>query len=92
MAQNDRHKSDRELIEEMADRARRTETRVTKIANHIGVDAGGAKPRYEAAGNLIRVTSPKTALDEIIAAVPHGSQVGISLYCGNDFLGTIALA
>jgi hypothetical protein len=38
---------DRKLLEEIADRARRTETRVTKVANHLGIDAGGEKPTWD---------------------------------------------
>lgn len=89
---HDDPKTDRQLLEELTDRARRTETRVTKIANHMEIDAGGEKPRYDSVGNLIRVPTRKVSLDDILAAVPHGSQVGISLYCGDDFLGTIAIS
>jgi hypothetical protein len=80
-----------ELLGEVADRARRTETRVTKIANHLEVDAGGEKPRFHSAGNFIKVPSRKVSLEDILAAIPRGQETAISLYCGDDFLGSIAL-
>jgi hypothetical protein len=81
-------KTDRELLTELADRARRTETRVTKIANHLGVDAGGEKPRLR--GNVLHVPSLKTSLEDIVAAI--GSHSGpVSVHCGDDYLATVGV-
>src|SRR6184192_2133157 len=58
-ADSEHNKSDRELLKESVQRARRTETRVTMIVEHLGLNAGGEKPRFHAAGNLIQVPSRK---------------------------------
>jgi hypothetical protein len=79
---------DRKLLNEIADRARRTETRVTKIANHMGIDAGGEKPKLS--GNTLYVPTVKTSLEDIVVAI--GSYSGpISVYCGEDYMVTIAV-
>lgn len=76
------------LLREIADRARRTETRVTKIANHIGVDAGGEKPKLR--GNTLYVPSLKTSLEDIVTAI--GGYTGtVSVYCGDDYLATVGI-
>lgn len=81
-------KSDRQLIEETAQRARRIETRVTQIANHIGVDHGGSKP--ELRGNTLYVPSLKTSLEDIITAI--GGHTGpVSVCCGNDYAATVGV-
>jgi hypothetical protein len=80
------NEGDRKLLNEIADRARRTETRVTKVANHLGIDAGGEKPSI--CGSELRVPTIKTSLEDIIAAI--GNFDGpITIRCGDDYLGTI---
>lgn len=81
-------KSDRELLLEIADRARRTETRVTKVANHLGVDAGGEKPKLR--GNVLQVPSLRVSLEDIVTAI--GDHTGpVSVHCGDDYLATVGL-
>lgn len=77
-----------DLIQEIADRARRTETRVTKIANHIGVDAGGEMPVLTADRTRILVPSRKTTIDDVLLVAPAGMSVDV--YCGNDYLFTLS--
>jgi hypothetical protein len=74
---------DRRLIGEIADRARRIETRVTKVANHLGIDAGGEKP-YLMDG-VMYVPSMKVSLQDIVEAM-GATDVPIPLYCGADFV------
>lgn len=89
MARNDSEKSktDRELLEEIAQRSRRTETRVTVVANHIGADVG-TKP--ELRGSRLCVPSPKITLADIVAAL-DGHTGLFSVYCGDDYLAQVAL-
>lgn len=87
MARGDDEKTDRQLLEEIADRARRTETRVTKVANHIGVDAGGEKPRI--VGVELRIPTIKTSLEDILEAI-RGSSQPVTIRCGDDYLGCIS--
>jgi hypothetical protein len=76
-------KTDRQLLEELAQRARRTETRTTKIANHLGIDAGGEKP-YVSDG-VMYVPSLKVSLQEVVDAIGN-IDVPIPVYCGGDFI------
>lgn len=74
----------RDLIQEIADRARRTETRVTKIANHVGVDAGGEMPTLSPDRKRILVPSRRVALEDVLQVAPAGETVEV--YCGGDFM------
>lgn len=78
-------------IREIRDRVRRTETRVTKVANHLGVDAGNEKPVLKVKLRELHITSRKCTLDELLAAVPAAerSGEGIDVYCGNDYIATV---
>jgi hypothetical protein len=86
MARDSEHrKTDRQLMEETAQRARRIETRVTMIANHLGIDAGAERPVLR--GNTLYVNSLKTSLEDIVTAI--GSYSGqVSVYCGEDYVLT----
>lgn len=82
------------LVREIADRARRTETRVTKVANHLGVDAGGDKPYIR--GNTLYVPSLKTSLEDIVATIKgtnefklEGEVRPFSVQCGEDYIATV---
>lgn len=83
---------DRALLQEIVDRSRRTETRVTKIANHIGVSAGEEKPRYEAAKRRVHITSRRSAIDDVMAVVPLEDRCpkGVDVFCGADYLMSLA--
>lgn len=78
----------RELLQEIADRARRTETRVTKVANHLGVDAGGEMPILSDDRSRIFVPSRKASIDDIMLVAPAAATVDV--YCGDDYLFTLS--
>lgn len=78
----------KELLQEIADRARRTETRVTKVANHLGVEAGGEKPVCQ--GGRLYIPSRRVSLEDIIAAIPRNPEGSVSVYCGDDYIVTVA--
>jgi hypothetical protein len=82
---------DRKLLNEIADRARRTETRVTKIANHMGIDAGGEKPSFNPVTHTLTVPSRRTSLEDIIAAVPTMHQNMVRVVCGDDYMLTFSV-
>jgi hypothetical protein len=85
---------DRKLLEEIADRARRTETRVTKVANHLGIDAGGDKPTWDNARGRVNVPTRKVSLDDMLGAVPLAARqvlTDIKVYCGEDYLLTFTV-
>ncbi len=75
------------ILNELVERARRTETRVTKVANHLGVEAGGTKSRVD--GGRIIVPSRHTTLEDILKAAPSNDRYEV--YCGNDYLMTVNL-
>lgn len=82
------HKTDRQLLEEIAQRARRTETRVTKIAKSMGIDGGNDKPHIR--DNTLYVPSPKTALEDILAVLrTYDGMAPVAVCCGNTYLATI---
>lgn len=76
-------KSDRELLEEMSARARRLETKTTKIANYLGVDVDAEKPHIM--DGVVYVSTLKVSLQDVVEAI--GDTTGpIPLYCGEDFI------
>lgn len=58
-----------QMTQEMLDRFRRVETKVTKIANHLGIDAGVEIPAWE--NGKITVTSIKCSLQEMLSVIPQ---------------------
>lgn len=84
--------SEAELLQEIADRARRTETRLTKLALHMGVDAGGEKPQLTKGGTRLQVPTRKVSLDDMMAAVPafRRNDHGIDVYYGDDYVCTLS--
>lgn len=82
-------KTDRQLLEEIAQRARRTETRVTKVTEKLGIDAGNDKPVWDNVHGRVNVPSRKVSLDEMLGAVPLAARQildNIPVYCGEDYL------
>lgn len=81
---------DDEALREMLDRARRTETKVTKIAEHIGVDSGVTRPVFK--HGRLYVTSRKTTLDDVIGAIPSNQRdQEVDVMCGDDLLMVVVL-
>ena len=75
----------RELIDEIAGRSRRMETKVTKIANHLGVDAGGARPVWVSPGR-IEIPSRDCSLQQCLAAVPHPWTEDVTIWIKDDYV------
>jgi hypothetical protein len=89
---NDRtaSKTDRELLEEVAGRCRRLETKTTMVANHLGIDAGEIKPMLDREKRILWVKTIKTSLEDIINAI--GDFEGpVSVYCGEEYLATVGV-
>jgi hypothetical protein len=84
-------KSDRQLLEESLQRARRIETRVTMIANHLGVDAGGEKPTYDPVRRVVQVKTPKVSLEDVLAAI-EDDVVMVQVFCGDQFVASVCPA
>jgi hypothetical protein len=87
---NDRtaSKSDRELLEEVAGRCRRMETKTTMVANHLGIDAGETKPELNREKRILWVKTPKTSLEDIVNAL--GDFEGpVAVRVGETYLATV---
>lgn len=84
-------KSDRQLLEEIAGRARRTETKATIIADHLGLDATGQKPVYDKVKRVVWVKTAKISLEEIMEAVEN-EVVMVQVFCGEKFLASVCPA
>lgn len=81
-------KSDRALLKESVQRARRTETRVTMIADHLGLDTGGNKPVYDPVRRVVQVRTPKVSLQDILEAIEDDVAM-VQVFCGNEHLASI---
>lgn len=80
--------SDTQMIKELLDRVKRTETKVTKVALHFGVDAGQERPFVQ--GDTIIVPNAKTTLEEVIMAIPPDDVEPFRIYRGDVFIGTFS--
>lgn len=81
-------KSDRELIEETAKRARRIETKVTVIAEELGVGNLGNKPVYDPVLRTVQIKTPKTSLEDILAAIEDDT-VMVQIVCHSEYLASV---
>lgn len=84
-------KSDRVLIEEIAARARRTETKVTMMSEHFGLETGADKPVFNRETGTLTLTSRRVTLAEIMAAVPSDHRGGYRIYVKDDWMMTVLL-
>ena len=68
-------------------RVRRIETRLTRVANHLNIDVGGAKPRWDANHKRIVVESSNCSLIDLFKSVPlHIKDTElIPIYIGEQF-------
>jgi hypothetical protein len=75
--------------DEVLERVRRIETRLTKLLNHLGINPGAEKPQWED-GGVIRLPSRKTPLDTILDTVPPGyGREEFDLFIGTDYIATM---
>jgi GTP cyclohydrolase III len=90
--ESDDSKTDRQLLLEIAGRARRTETKATLVANHIGVEAGETKPLLDPVKMILWVKTPRTSIEDIMAALPEHLEdhQGVDVYCGEDYMLTVS--
>lgn len=76
-----------EQQQEILDRTRRIETRLTKIGNAMGVDVGGGKPFWCNKRRCVVLPSPGCAITEVVRVVPEDlKHLGVDVYVGDDCL------
>ena len=59
-----------DTVQEIVDRARRIETRLTRYLTTIGCETGARKPAWDASGR-IEVPSPAASIVDCVAAIPN---------------------
>jgi hypothetical protein len=81
------HKTDRELLEEIAGRSRRIETKTTMVADKVGLSFG-EKPVYDKAKRILWVKTAKISIEDVLDAL--GAEIDVvQVRCGETFLGTV---
>lgn len=91
MAQAER--SAENMLQELVDRARRTETRVTQIANEMGIDPGTKRTaEIDLERKTISITNIKVSLSDILALMPADTRDGeYEIYCDGKYIVALAL-
>lgn len=75
---------------EIRDRVRRIETRLTVLANALGIDVQGSVPSWNSDLEIVQVPTPNCSLKSILSAVPRrlrGHQIPVCI--GSEYLVTV---
>ena len=76
--------------QEIVDRVRRIETRVTKMGHAMGVDVGGGKPRWNRQLQRVMMPSPNCSVSECLTVIPDELRdTEVDLYVGPDYVCTV---
>jgi hypothetical protein len=84
----------RDDMSEVRDRARRTETRLTRYLETRGFDPKVTRPRFDQGTNTVHLPSPECSLREVIDAVPpllRSKVMAVNLMVGSDLIGTLTI-
>lgn len=73
---------------EILDRARRIETRVTRIAKAMGVDPGETQPSFDPEYRTLSVPSRHISLQDCLKSIP--ARTNVSVVIGGDLVGYIS--
>ena len=76
-------------IREIRDRMRRTETGVTKLAVHFGVDDTANKPEFS--NGTLSLPSPHCSVKSCVDAIPRGYDGTVRLVVGDDEVAFLLL-
>lgn len=75
---------------EVRDRVRRIETRLTVLANGLGVDVGGGSILWNSIAQRVQVSTPNCSLAAILRAVPQQRQGDpVEVYLGGEYVATV---
>lgn len=76
--------------QEMLDRSRRIETRVTKLGIAQGVEMGGGRPVWN--GNRIDIPSRNCSIGDIMQSIPPDQRHRqIPIYVGGDYIAELSV-
>lgn len=95
MASRPPRRREQTVEEETLDRVRRTETRVSKIMLHLGIDLVAEKPVFSkepGEHGIVQLPSPNVTLREVLEAIPSAHKRSyIRLRVGNETIGRLDL-
>lgn len=85
------HQHQHQNKDEVRDRVRRIETRITKVAEHFGIDVGGGKPVWDDATGRIVIPTPNCSIGDVLKAIPdnHRRDKDIDVFVKGDYLLTL---
>ena len=75
-------------LQEILDRVRRIETRVTKVGRALDVDVGGGRPE-QIADNRLAIPTPNCSIGECVRAIAIDTQSSVQVYVGEEYLVTL---
>ena len=81
-------------LTEVRDRARRTETRLTRFIEQSGYDAQVTRSRYDPLTSTVYIPSPDCSIREAIDAVPPNLRVStltVNLMVRDTLVGVVTL-
>ena len=78
-------------LEEVQERTRRIETRLTQLMIGLGVNTKAQRPAFAPATDTevarMQVPSPHISLREISSAIPAGCVDDVHIFVGDDYVG-----
>lgn len=85
--------TDREMIRETVQRARRIETRVTQLVQAAGLAFEGQKPRFDissdAASGKVILPSIHSTLKEVVDSIPESWRGPVGVFLGEKMIVTL---
>lgn len=79
------------MDQELLDRTRRIETRITRIGNHLGIDVGGSKPTWDPERQAIVLPTPNCSISDCLAIIPAeiGPGMTVDVFIADQYLTTL---
>lgn len=74
--------------QELLERVRRIETRLTSALVALGVATPAQKPRFDPTLGVIQLPSPHTSLKECLNCLPADWTGKVKLFIDDDYLGS----
>lgn len=90
MADGHRGRRTTDPQQEILERARRIETRVTRMMHALGVPSESQKAKFDESAGTLLVTSPHASLRECLLAIPETVEGTVDVYVGSDYVATIS--
>lgn len=84
------------LLGEVAERVRRIETRLVKVAQQVGADIVVAAPVFQIGGaggrgSVVRIPTVMTTFASILNVIPKSYRGNVIVVCGDDEITTLRM-